>query len=209
MEWLGIPGALKAIWDIGIRVYSWLRKRSPTEVRTPAEAERAAPPPQPAVDQRTKLALVLRQVGLGFGKEQERLFREGSEALDAELADLHRRNIIESSFAGSVVCKRISETIGAVAKARVDMELEVLREAGVPLDRKRADALRQEVSKVVESLAKGVPLSWQLVPRRLKTPDLMRCIVEGARTREIACHRDIEIALNAELLRDGSGERRD
>jgi hypothetical protein len=172
------------------------------EADTPADAP-PAPTAAPAVADRGKLARVRSGIALRFPKEQERLFREGSERLHAVLADFRRRNMIESSFAGSAVCKCISETIGAVAKARVDIELEVLREAGVPLDRTRADVLRQEVSKLVEGLAKGVSPLWQLVPSRLKSDDLRRCIAEGAREREIACHRDIEIAVNAELLRDG------
>jgi hypothetical protein len=157
----------------------------------------------PAMAHREKLALVRRQVTMRFGEQQERLLREGRETLNAVLADLRRRNIAESSLGAGAACKCISEAIEALAKARVETELEVLREAGMAFDRGRADTLKRGVTKLVEGLTKSGTPFWQHVPTQLRSDDLKRCIGERAQTTEIARHRDIDIALNAELLRSG------
>lgn len=156
-----------------------------------------------AVDRQTE-QLIREQASLRFCKEAARLTEEGVRALRGDFEDLTRKGLLMSSVAAGRAVGRISSIIEGMAKACVQSWLTGRAEAGVPLDRERAERVKAEVRSVVG----GAKEAWLRGPQARVLERLGDYCVEvqrGLARRcseiEAECRRQIDIALNAELLK--------
>jgi len=154
-----------------------------------------------AVDRRTR-QLVREQADALYCRERDRIHVEGRQALAKVLRSLASRNV-EGTVAHREAGAQILQSIKALAEARARAYMEALAQAGVPLDRTAADALKGELSSVIsratEQCIGWLPDSWLRMVA--DSGGLFNSIRDRARRIEAAAHRDIEIALQAELLK--------
>jgi hypothetical protein len=136
-------------------------------------------------------------------RERERMEPEARRRFEALLRDLDRRNL-EGTTAAREICGCILDTIRGLAEIRKTIELQVLADAGVTLDRRRADALKADISRVVnkatEQCTAWLPDRWLAKLDNL-APRMLDAIRSEARKVETESHRDIEIALKTDLLK--------
>jgi hypothetical protein len=148
------------------------------------------------VDQETRQR-IRQQVDMLYCGERDRIEPEARRRFDALLRDLDRRNL-EGTTAAREIGGCILDTIRGLAEIRKTIELQVLADAGVTLDRRRADALKADISRVVnkatEQCTAWLPDRWLAKLDNLG-PRLVDAIRSGARKVEMESHRDIEMEL--------------
>jgi hypothetical protein len=156
-----------------------------------------------AVGRQTR-ELIRRQALARFVREQERIAGELPALLSGRLAEFIRAGQARSSLAAGAAAECILSTIKAIAQARIEAEFAALQEAGVPLDHARGEALKAGVSEMVnkatEDYLEDRSRLWRARLRGFESAVAGR-ISQRSENINLTCVRDIDIALNAALLK--------